>query len=1084
MENKILLTENLKLEEKYNAIDNSLIVGFFTTASEFPVTSYDDGILLSDKISELREKYENPSQLPKDFISSTTSAKEIEDFDWRKKKGLENLFNKGAFLEDRDLDQLPDKLNFKISIEDNCSKYILESACNLAFRFGMEVTEIEGSIIADDKWDGNTIVFKNDKDCGMELKEEKDRTIVYINGDGEELVSFISSICEKFPIVKEGNRWIDLLQYMTDSFSMRNLDGQLAYLNKYVNELNYDIKAYVSSEIKEKNDNVKKVFPNIEFENFKAKKKIYEIEYDIPWEVDIFKDILEKELYPILNSNDVVQIKACLSEDKNVRNKLNDEINKRLSSLGIENIDTEIVCSYKQGFSWIEEIVVPKLEIGNISKIDLMFKPFLREGEEILQDEDGATPTHGSLKDDDPENWFDLPIRYLQELYPIDDLLAEKLKINREQINFIAYEGDEDITYKIDVFNLNNEIQFSSKYKVKYSERPYLDRYPNMGKVHPSTGAVEILVNDKLIISKKIKTDLENIWDIYQKNVLPECKEFILNKLDGDLNISKQPFFSELRLEIEVSEPDYSLNYREDQISSLNSFHEDIYFVGSDYFKYYGLEKINSPIDAPGLILPIIKKLEGKPKFKISLFDEIEEEPCIRDVNNTIKSEYNRKEIELYIKKVLYRDGKRILVLKTNVDKELIDSYIQLFNKNILEIENLIDNIDVLRIETNTNIFDVNISIKEEIKKDLSITDIDLHESSLIGYDEYLEIISKLKRVKGISVYKVARSYLGRDIYAIELLPKDKGYISRTKRITNYPSELINSRHHANEVSSTNSAFILLKKILTEEKYKDLAEVMDLVIVPMENVDGTAIHYELQKDNPYWKLHVARFNGIGKEFYYEHFDPDTIHTEAMAFTRLWERFLPDIVIDNHGVPSHEWEQQFSGYTSPSYKGFWLPRSLLYGYFWYVKNEEYKGNYAVNKKIEDLIAIGIGNDIEITELNKEWMNRFEKYAHSWMPRLFPAEYYKNMINYWIPFDYDENHRYPSIRYPWITTVAYTSEVADETAQGDYLNLCARAHVVHDEAVLEMMMNAKMLYKSKFIVDDRISISHIRQRPIVV
>lgn len=85
-------------------------------------------------------------------------------------------------------------------------------------------------------------------------------------------------------------------------------------------------------------------------------------------------------------------------------------------------------------------------------------------------------------------------------------------------------------------------------------------------------------------------------------------------------------------------------------------------------------------------------------------------------------------------------------------------------------------------------------------------------------------------------------------------------------------------------------------------------------------------------------------------------------------------------------------------------------------------------------------------------NLEWSRQFEKYAHAWLPKLFPAEYYKDMINYWIPFAADPNHRYPSIRYPWITTVAYTSEVADETAQGEYLNLCARAHVAHVEATI--------------------------------
>ena len=61
----------------------------------------------------------------------------------------------------------------------------------------------------------------------------------------------------------------------------------------------------------------------------------------------------------------------------------------------------------------------------------------------------------------------------------------------------------------------------------------------------------------------------------------------------------------------------------------------------------------------------------------------------------------------------------------------------------------------------------------------------------------------------------------------------------------------------------------------------------------MENVDGAALHYELQKEHPYWKLHVSRFNALGKEFYHEHFRQDTIHTEAMGLTRYVRGALLD-----------------------------------------------------------------------------------------------------------------------------------------------------------------------------------------------
>jgi hypothetical protein len=136
-------------------------------------------------------------------------------------------------------------------------------------------------------------------------------------------------------------------------------------------------------------------------------------------------------------------------------------------------------------------------------------------------------------------------------------------------------------------------------------------------------------------------------------------------------------------------------------------------------------------------------------------------------------------------------------------------------------------------------------------------------------------------------------------------------------------------------------------------------------------------------------------------------------------------------------------------------------------------------------MEDVIADSIAEDAEITRWNKEWARQFEKFAHGWMPKLFPANYYKDMINYWIPFAFDPAHRYPSIRFPWITTVAYTSEVADETAQGSYLHLCARAHLNHDLATLKMLAGSTCVYIDKWDVSDGgIEAAHIRQRPIIV
>ncbi len=1082
---KLLIKENMPRQLQENAINTSLVVGFFSTDAVFPITSNEKGMEVPENLSQLVQIFElAKTSWPKDYISATESAESLPSMDWRKKKGLENLFLKGELLKDEDKDQLVDRLDFKISIPEDSSLSIIKSACNLAFRFGMETTKIDSFILADSSWKGNLIKFQEDEKVSINIEKEQSRFIVNIKGKGKELEEFIYHICETFPYVLDNKTWVDLLQEISDSLIMKNLDGQLAYLNLYSKKYE-ELEAYFSPKVEGKLEVLEKEYPDVDFKNHKALKKIYEKNYNPDWEVEVFKSYLEKVIEET-KSGDKIKIEACLSEEKSVRDKLSTEIQNKAKERDIELEGVNIISSYKQGYSWIDELIIPKIKKTSkkVDEIDIYFKPFLKEGETEWVDEDGATPSYHNLGEDNPEKWLDLPIRFLQELYPVDDLLAEELGISRSKVNFKLYEGKEDITYNFIAKSQGKEI-INADYKVRYSERPYLDKFPEMGKVHPLTSYMKVYVNGELKLEKRIKSDLENIWDIYQAEVLEDLMSYILQSRKGKLSEKEQPFFAQLRLDLLLSEVDHRLKFREDQISSLNSFHEDMYFVATDYFKNYGVKEKIGMLDAPGLILPVIKNQEGAPEFKVSLYDQQSAFPCIKHKGEVLVKEGSRGDIEVFIKEIFVEDGEYILKLKTNAEESIVESYAELLNQGCLEINKLISNVDRIIIESNREEYEVILKENEPVMKDLSILDIDLMEDELIGYDAYLDIISKLKRVEGIEVFKIAESYLGRDIYAIEILPKYQGYLSRTKRLTNLPSKLINARHHANEVSSTNAAFMLIKELLTNEGYKDLAEKMSLVIVPMENVDGTEIHYELQKDNPYWKLHVARFNAIGKEFYHEHFNPHTIHTEAMGLTRLWEKYLPDIMVDNHGVPSHEWEQQFSGYTSPSYKGFWLPRSILYGYFWYVTNDEYKGNYLVNKKMEDVIADRIALDDEITEKNKEWIDRFEKYAHAWLPKLFPADYYKNMINYWIPFEYDKDHRYPSIRFPWITTVSYTSEVADETAQGEYLYLCARAHLLHDLASLDMVMKSKCVYERDFKIDeDSINLVNIRQRPILV
>lgn len=1070
-------------EEMGYALDAALLMGFQSETAVFPVALPEGERSVPKTREELLGLWSLKEEEPSENYVPAEKKGPVFELDFRRDRGLEYLFLRGLFLKDEDFDFFAERLDVKVVLPEDTDEWILAAACNIAFRFGMETTALEGGILAPEGYEGNAVVFSGKGDEEITLKELPGAVQVHIGGRGRKLLDLISLLCGKFPLT-DGvwKSWRDVLMDLADDFTLRGADGQLAALHALIKEKKENLKLFGSPEISEKQ---KRYFPEAEIYNYKSGKKIYEKNYDLPWEADIFEQVLRDEIYPKLKEGDTVRIEGALSEEASVRERISGRIIDEIERIKVKAERIQLVCAYKQGFSWIDEVVVPAVKTHKTEKIEIFFKPFLPEGETEWLDENGATPSYHNLKADDPEKWYDLPIRYLQELYPIEDMLTEALSIPADKVIFNAYEGGEELTYLCRVTEEGGSVR-EFRYLARYSERPYLDEYPRLGKVHPGTGYIKVWVNGNVLLDRSLSTDLERIWDIYQSQVLPECKAYIEEKTKGEVRADMQPFFQKLSLEVWASEPDYRTGSREDLISSLDALHEDMYFVGSDYFKNYGNQKADEIFDAPGLILPEIHKREGAPSFKAALYERQKEEASILCGKEGVLKQRERGDVSLWISKISSRNGKLVTEIQVKGVKEnILSSYAELFSEGILSASEEMDaGYEIRFTGEDGSTYEASVPEKAPAPK-RCITEIDLHEKELIGYETYLEIIEALKGVEGIRVFRTARSYQGREIYGIWLMPEHEGYLSMTKRLSRCPSEIINARHHANEVSSTNAAFILLKRLLTEEVYQGLKEKLNLVLVPMENVDGAAIHYELQKEHPYWKFHVARFNAIGKEFYHDHFRQDTIHKEAMGLTRLFEKYVPDMIVDNHGVPSHEWEQQFSGYTSPSYKGFWLPRSLLYGYFWYVTDSEYKDNYPVNKKMEDVIADKIAEDEEMTAWNKEWSAQFEKYAHAWMPKLFPADYYKDMINYWIPFAFDKNHRYPSIRFPWITTVAYTSEVADETAQGEYLNLCARAHAAHDEATIQMLMKAS--HKRKCMItcrDGQIFAENLRLRPMVV
>ncbi len=68
----------------------------------------------------------------------------------------------------------------------------------------------------------------------------------------------------------------------------------------------------------------------------------------------------------------------------------------------------------------------------------------------------------------------------------------------------------------------------------------------------------------------------------------------------------KQPFHRDLDVEVWMSEPDFRIGVDEELVSSLESLHEDLYFVTLDFFDALGRTTTRRRLAAPGKIFPII----------------------------------------------------------------------------------------------------------------------------------------------------------------------------------------------------------------------------------------------------------------------------------------------------------------------------------------------------------------------------------------------------------------------------------------------------------------------------------------------
>ena len=311
-----------------------------------------------------------------------------------------------------------------------------------------------------------------------------------------------------------------------------------------------------------------------------------------------------------------------------------------------------------------------------------------------------------------------------------------------------------------------------------------------------------------------------------------------------------------------------------------------------------------------------------------------------------------------------------------------------------------------------------------------------------------------------VTMYKVGESYLGRDIWAADLMPPiAASHWSRVKATTFKPTLMHSARQHANEVSSTSHVLRHAELLLTDPAQRAKLNDVNVIIHPFTNPDGAQLAYDLYRITPDFILHAGYLASLGIDVMTGSRDDHPIYPEAPVRNRLWGRWLPDIFLNPHGYPSHQVVQLFSEYSGLVRRGRVTERNwgLNKGWFMpgfgYVDSPEYPRHRDAAFEIRDYITRGINSNRDVFELNQRTYARYRRYGAAYDPDVFRLPMTDSVL---IEMPLRGSSGESRFGYdPRITIWSGTTEAPDETAYGPWMELVAKAGLSWNEALLDYL-----------------------------
>jgi hypothetical protein len=834
-------------------------------------------------------------------------------------------------------------------------------------------------------------------------------------------------------------------------------------------------------------------------------------EFDIPSEVDDFWTRLRTRVVPaITKKHPGVAVEARLSEPPEIRHQIEEQARAELIKAGADDKATTVtvLSAYKQGYSWLYDVVRPALAGKPIDRITIRFAEI--------------GPPAGWKQ----QGMF-APTRWLLELYPIDEMLAAELKIDLRQIQFeMAPIGSP--AYEIVATAKGGGELLRQRFEPSVVDRAFFDRFPDYEHVRVTTGWFKADVAGKTTVDERIATDPERFWDHFQAKTLPALYDHVMALGNGKPRAEDAPFFGELTVDLTLSEPEYRLPIDQEQIASMEALHEEIYFNTLHFFDVMGRFTRGAPLTYPGRVIPIVHpKSDGKAghaKISVTGFDAPRPSVVVEYVERGGRAGVVRLDVpKVAVERpqtlaALVRAGKdgveRLdLRIKVDTEKDERDALAKRSDERRVDTTMMsaeqaravLANLGRLRAAGlyrsalayhDLGALRVTIAWEHESKPATEVVatlepngtpapfpDIrtagarafqandTTPNTPLVQWDtpipppEAAEILARMSAFKETTVYKVGQSYLGKDVWAMDLMPPiEASHWSQAKQTTMKPTIVYSARQHANEVSSTSHVLKMAELLLTDPAFKEKLNKVNVVIHPITNADGAQLAYDLQKITPNHMLHAGYLGSLGVDVTSGQWEPDPMYPESGIRPKIWRTWLPDIFLNPHGYPSHEWVQLFSEYAawvrtrSVETRDYWTMRGWWMPGFGWLDDARYPRHKDEQMKLLNMITEYAKQAPGTVALNERAYARYKRYSFDFDQKNFKLDFTNGVLIYKSIKGARANPQSQDFmtRNPNVTIWDGVTEAPDETARGDWLKLVANAGLQWDKAILEYLV----------------------------